>query len=84
MPANSVNLAELSAESVTLLAVVLLKLLGFDGALIVLHKYFGGQLKAKCPFFLYFKHVALDIHSGIEGGRFFSLSGKFESVCPVR
>ena len=71
MPAKSVNLTQLSAESVTLLAVILGLLFSFEGAFMFLYKYFGGQLKVKCPFFLHFRQVALENHSGFEGGLFF-------------
>ena len=71
MPENSVNLAELSTESVTLLALILGLLPSFEGAFIVLRRYFGGQLKAKCQFFLHFRQVPLEIHSDIEGGIIF-------------
>ena len=71
---------ELSAESVILLAFIVGPVSSlFVGALMTLHKYFGGQLKAKCPFFLQFKQVALEIHSHIEWGLFLPLSGHLES-----
>ena len=84
IPANSVIPNFSSAQSFTLLALSLEPILFLPVlAFITLHEYFGGQLKAKCPFFLHLKHVAFEIHSGIDGGLLLSLSGHFESRCPV-
>ena len=46
---------------------------------LTLQLYLGGQLKARCPFFLHYTHVAALTHKGIEGGFFCSLSGQVES-----
>ena len=72
-PCNSVVRAGLSSGG---RAVVFLRL-------IILLSYFGGQLKAMCPFFLYLAQVRLDIQRGTDGGCFLDLSGKDVSECPV-
>ena len=61
IPANFTILEVCSGSSFTLFAIVRFVVLdfGFLG-LITLHSYLGGQLKAKCPFFLQFMHVVLD------------------------
>ena len=44
--------------------------------LMILLSYFGGQLKAMCPFFLHFAQVRFDIQKGTDGGLFLDLSGQ--------
>ena len=51
--------------------------------LMILLSYFGGHLKAVCPFFLHLAQVRLDIQKGTDGGRFLDLSGQDVSECPV-
>ena len=81
IPANSVILEGQSGSSFTLFTIVLFVVLDFCVlGQITLHVYLGGQLKAKCPFFLQFMHVVLDIQEGIEGGRFCFLPKQSSSV----
>ena len=51
--------------------------------LVTLLSYFGGQLKAVCPFFLHLAQVRLDIQKGTDGCCFLDLSGQDVSECPV-
>ena len=72
-PTNSVVRAALSLGG---RAVVFLHLM-------ILLSYFGGKLKAMCPFFLHLAQVRLDIQKGTDGGCFLDLSGQDVSECPV-
>ena len=72
-PANSVVSAALSSGG---RGAVFLRLM-------TLLSYFGGKVKAMCPFFLHLAQVRLDIQNGTDGGCLLDLSGQDVSECPV-